>query len=365
MLKTCQELRMPVFTRIAFFLAAMCTLSAQTEVTETQMDFTASPELQAYVWEYPMERFNYHGYYAGVKTLLLAFEKQSGFKLQPGPRGKVGLKIYTGSGPGLRTPHNLVRAVVAILEERGFDRSDIFLIDTNTQRLRDSGYLPRGIDAPQEFEGIPVYALDSGKFYDSAWFYDSNLPSREKLAQTISNSQFNYESDPEERKSFLAYPLIADVDFWINLPMASDSNSLGISGALANATLWNISNNTRFFASPGNAPVATAEIAAIPEVRETWVCTIQSLERYQFIGGPRFNSLYTKQEPKLWLSANPVAIDYLMWRRIHNGRAYEGFPVSERDPQVFEYAQAVGLGNYKLEELKLLRLQPTDSDDDE
>lgn len=213
---------MPVFTRIAFFLVTLCALSAQSQVTETQLDFTSSPELQDYVWEYPMERFNYHGYYAGVKTLMLAFEKASGFKLEPGPRGKVGLKIYTGSGPGLRTPHNLVRAVVAILEERGFDRKDIFLVDYNTQRLRDSGYLPRSMDEPQEFEGIPVYALDTGKYYDKAWFYDSNLPSRDRLAQTIANSQFSYDADPEERKSFLDYPLISEVDFWINLPMACD-----------------------------------------------------------------------------------------------------------------------------------------------
>ncbi|MBC2593096.1 DUF362 domain-containing protein [Ruficoccus amylovorans] len=349
---------MPVFFRLILLFLAMVSLRPAFAA-----DYTPDADLQSYVWEYPMVRFNYYGYKAGVETLFRAYEHTSDKSLKPGEHGVVGIKIYTASGPGMRTPPNLVRAVVACLEERGFDRKKLFLIDSNAERLRESGYLPRRDTSPNEFEGIPVYALDSGDYYDKEWSYDSNLPSRERVAMAASNSRFSYEDDPEERKSYLAYPLISQVDFWINLPMASDNKALGISGALANATLWNISNNTRFLASPANAPVAVAEIAAIPELRETWVFTLQTLERYQFMGGPRFNSLYTGQEPKLWLSANPVAIDYLMWRRIYNGRARERFPVPDRDPQLFEYAQAVGLGNYKLDQLKLVRLQKAEGSD--
>lgn len=346
---------MPGLARI--FLVAITFMTA---TVATAADYTPSEEVKSYVWEYPMTSFAFRGYYAGVETLFRAYERASDRKLTPGEKGVVGIKIYTASGPGLRTPPNLVRAVAAALEERGFKRENLFLIDRNEQRLRESGYLPRRKKDPQEFEGIPVYALDTDKYYNDQWFYDSNLPSRERIAQTLANARFNYEANPEERKSFLAYPLVSQVDFWINLPMAMDNNALGISGALANATLWNISNNTRFFASPANAPVATAEIAAIPELRETWVFTLQTLERYQYMGGPRFNSLFTRQEPKLWLSANPVAIDYLMWRRIYNNRVAENFPVPERDPQLFEYTQAIGLGNYQLEDLKLIRVQKPD-----
>ncbi len=350
---------MPVFSRLILLSLVIVLLRPAFGA-----DYTPDSDLQSYVWEYPMKSFNYYGYLAGVETLVRTYEDTSGNKLQPGEHGVVGIKIYTSSGPGLRTPPNLIRAVVTALEQRGFDRKNIFLLDLNSERLRDCGFLPRRENQPKEFEGIPVYALDSGEYYNKEWFYDSNLPSRERVAMAAANSRFSYEDDPEERKSYLAYPLISQVDFWINLPMAADNKALGISGALANATLWNISNNTRFFASPANAPVATAEIAAIPELRETWIFTLQTLERYQFMGGPRFDSLYTGQEPKLWLSANPVAIDYLMWRRIYNGRARERFPVPERDPQLFEYAQAVGLGNYKLEDLKLVRLQKADGSND-
>jgi hypothetical protein len=133
------------------------------------------------------------------------------------------------------------------------------------------------------------------------WFYDSPLPQRfdpifmpsrrRRACPTTSTVD-------EDRKSFLATPLFLDADFWINLPVYTDHPMLGVNGALVNATLWNASNTARFFRSPANAPAAVAEMSAIPELRETWMFTLVSLEHYQFIGGPYFNSLYTVSEPR-------------------------------------------------------------------
>lgn len=321
-------------------------------------DYAPSAELQAYVWEYPLNGFTEADYYAGVETCFRVYEKTSAKKLSPGERRKAGIKIYTASGPGLATPKNLVKAVIESLVERGFAKSDIYVVDYDESRMRKAGYLPREGDPNRTFEGVPVVSLDSGDFFKEEWFYDSNLPSRERLAQAIANYNMQFDSDPDDRKSFLNSLLLLDVEFWINLPMVADSGALGVSGALGNATLWNVSNNQRFFASPANAPVAAAEIGGIPELRDTWLFNIITLEHYQYMGGPRYNAMYTQQEKKLWMSANPVALDYLMWKRIKRLKESQQFPVSEQDPPLFEYSKAVGLGPYDLDELKLRRLAP-------
>ena len=118
-----------------------------------------------------------------------------------------------------------------------------------------------------------------------------------------------------------------------------------INGALVNATFWNASNTARFSDSPGTAAMAVADMAAIPELRQTWVFTIVSLERWQFIGGPWFNSLYTRSEPRLWLATDPVLLDALMLDRINAARVQAGFkPVSE-DIHLLEFASKLGVGS--------------------
>lgn len=350
--KNCLELRNISFTLLAGLFLAMSALPLSAEEKSKKVDLTE------YVWEYPLAGFTVQNYQAGVESMFRVYERATGEHLRLKDSKKVGIKIYTNSGPGLATPKNLVRAVIGSLEARGIKREDMFILDLSEQFLRKSGYLPLDQATEASYDGVPVYALDTGDYYNSDWYYDSNLPSRERLAQAIANYRMSYEPDPDERKSFLAAPLILDADFWINLPMVADSRALGVSGALGNATIWNVSNNSRFFASPANAPVAAAEIAGIPELQEGWIFTIMTLERYQYMGGPRFNSMYTEQEPRLWMSANPVALDYLMWQRIQRLKKSQQFPVDETEAPLFEYARSIGMGDYKVEDLKLRRLGP-------
>ncbi|MDR2676159.1 MAG: DUF362 domain-containing protein [Opitutaceae bacterium] len=316
------------------------------------------PPALAPVWEARLPGFDEGAYAAKVELLISKFEEQTGRKLVPGAKKKVGLKIYTDSGPGMATPVPLVKAVIGAMERRGFASQDIFLVGLNQLRLRMTGYLPSLVAGQTPFKGYPVYVLESGRFYDPVWFYDSPLPSRfdpifaEKSVEGV---------DPEttreqDRKSFLATPLFLDADFWINLPVFTDHPILGINGALVNATLWNASNTARFFRSPANAPAAVAEMSAIPELRQTWLLSIASLEHYQFIGGPYFNSLYSVSEPMLWLSADPVALDALMSARINRWRERAGFrPISE-EIQTINFAETLGVGSQRLPAGRIVRV---------
>ncbi len=315
------------------------------------------------VYEAELSDFTGAVYGRAVEALLARFEADSGRRLVPGEHHRAGLKVYSDSGAGLATPLGLVRALIQALEHRGFTRDALCIVGLSGNRLREAGFLPPLSVGGSTFDGVPVFVLESGKYYDPAWFYDSPLPaarvslSREDDLGDVAGSALS----DAERRSLLPVPLMFDVDFWINLPSCSDHPILGVNGALVNATLWNASNTLRFFRSPANGPAAAAEIAAIPELRATWACTIISLEHYQFIGGPVFNSLYTLSEPRVWLSDNPVMIDALLRQRINAGRAEAGFRGLPSDLRLLAYGEQVGLGSgqYLLAEMVPVRVDAT------
>jgi len=303
------------------------------------------------VYEFQLHDFTDADYRYAVEQLIAEFEQRTAHKFKPGAKHKVGLKIYADSGPGLATPFPLVRAVIAALEARGYKPGEIFLVGLNPLRLRLTGFLPSFATGEQPFPEQPMYVLESGKFYDPTWFYDSPLPSHfnpvtnDRAVEVAANGK-NTTTTEEDRKSFLATPLFLDADFWINLPVYTDHPVLGVNGALVNATLWNASNTYRFFKSPATAPAAVAEMAAIPELREGWALTITSLQLYQFIGGPYFNSLYTVSEPKLWLSADPVVLDALMLDRLNAARKRTGFdPIDTEEARMLDFAAQLGVGS--------------------
>ncbi len=310
-------------------------------------------------------------YEAAVEALVAAFEARAGWTLAPGEHGRVGLKIYTESGPGLATPVPLVKAMVAALERRGFAKERIFLVGLNQLRLREAGYLPSLTDGRAKIEGHPVFVLESGRFYDPVWFYDSPLPSRfdpvlaERSGAMETSGRSEFESATwsagaaaqrtawvDDRKSLLATPLFLQADFWINLPVYTDHAAIGVNGALANATLWNASNTARFLRSEASAPAAVAEMSAIPELRLTWAFTLTSLERYQFIGGPQFNSLYTAEEPRLWLGTDPVMMDAHLLAKMNAHREARGFKPVSAEIRTLEFAEKLGVGTRTLVEPK-------------
>ncbi|MBL9212572.1 MAG: DUF362 domain-containing protein [Opitutaceae bacterium] len=308
------------------------------------------------VWEAKLAAFDEPTYERQVERLIAEFERASGRKLVPGAKRKVGLKIYADSGPGLATPIPLVKAVIASLKRRGFEHSEIFLVGLNALRLRMTGYLPSLVSGQTPFFGIPVYVLESGRYYDPVWFYDSPLPQRFDpiFAQEQTKGVSPTTTKDEDRKSFLATPLFLDADFWINLPVYTDHPTLGINGALVNATLWNASNTARFFRSPANAPAAVAEMSAIPELRQTWMFTLASLQHYQFIGGPFFNSLYTVSEPLMWLSNDPVMLDALIRDRMNSLRKKQGFEPVDEEIRTLEFAETLGVGSTKTKQVRMI-----------
>ena len=291
-----------------------------------------------------------------MERLVTAYEREVGQVIMPSKRAKVALKINTRGRMGLSTPLQLIRAVVEMLEARGYARNSILIVDDSEHNLREAGVMPPLSESRVGFEGCPVLALDTEQYYDADWFYDSPLPPA-MLQEPKLFSETRRATQLAEgalgRKSFLPKPLLFEVDFWINLPVGVDDPALGIDGALANATLWNVSNSRRFLVNQATASAAVAEIAAIPELQERLVLNFVSLERYQFIGGPFYNSIYTRAEPLLWMSSDPVALDRLLYDRINAMRLLEGFPEIEPIPRQLPFAASLQLGEFDRDRIQV------------
>src|SRR5690606_9727133 len=178
---------------------------------------------------------------------------------------------------------------------------------------------------------------------------------RELLNLERSSARYDSVQPAEDRKSFLAGPLITQVDFWINLPVVTDHPAMELNGALANATLWSVSNRERFFLSPANAPIAMPEIAAIPELLSGWAITMISLEAYQYIAGPSFNSYYTHSEPLLLASSDPVILDAWIAPPVSRFRQDQACPLRKFPPQSASCAEDLGVGSTDIENIQWIR----------
>jgi hypothetical protein len=310
---------------------------------------------RSWLWEYSMKGFTDQDYAGAVRDLIADFEKRTGQKLAPGAKRRVGIKVMT-SVQGLSTPVGLVRGVISALEARGYKREEMFIIDQSESRLRAAGFLPPpGMNLEYQFEGVPVLVMDRGIYYDTKWNYDSPLPAPDALIQANVRQQNAWTLKTTDRLSLLPVPLLLGVDFWINLPVGVDQPSLGLMGTLANASVLASSNTARFLQSSATGAVAVAEISAIPELLRGWVFSILSLEQYQYMGGPLYNSLYTDSEPTLMLSANPVILDYLLYLRMNRGRTNDNLPTMDQ-PAFLDYAKQLDLGDFQPGRMYLVRM---------
>ena len=330
--------------RRLFSIFAFCSLALT-------LDAVTDPKLL--LIEQKLQGFNDKQYSYAVDRVLEEFEKQTGVGLKPGKLGKCGLKISSQSGLGLATPKPLIRALSQALEKRGFNRTSIILCDANLQSLRDCGFLPALSTEPQTFEGLPVVAFEAEA---SNWAKDKKLCYENQVMPRPGSPTVAW---GDNRISVLPKTLFDEVDFWINLPVISDSKAIGVFGAMGSASLGSIANSERFNDNPANASKVTIEVCAIPELSKKNILNIVSLENFQVLGGPSFDASWCKSEKTLLASANPVILDYIGLQKINGGRAEKNVEPIRPEPAIFSAANSgeIQLGTCRPADITLIKLK--------
>ena len=312
------------------------------------------------IWKKELDNFS-HSYYESVESLIVNYELNMPNRLRPKELKKVAIKINSRRGVGLSTPINLIKAVISSLENRGFDRGSILIVDYSNSDLRSLVNIDKNENNEFFYEGCPLVALDTGKYFERDWYYESSLPKLNENKLHYNNLDLIYNSTKNEklevRKSYLPIPLLFDVDFWINLAVCIDHPILGIEACLLNASLWNVSNHKRFLVNESIASLAAAEILAIPELRNKMELHFISLEAYQFIGGPNYNSMFCKSLPELYMSTDPVALDLILLNILNDAREENGFNLISSPNKLIDYSAKIGIGVNQIRNIEIKEVE--------
>jgi hypothetical protein len=282
-----------------------------------------------------------------LSALLDRYEKEAGMSIDSKHFDSIGLKVQTANAPGLATPRALVDAVIDLLLTRGLRLENLFLLDLQTRGLRSAGFLPSLGQEGGKYRGVAVKALVGGEYFRPAWFHESPLPpSSGHVVQVRLAYPNDFEAQRREgRRSYLPTPLMLGKVGWINLPVLKDSVSLGVEGAVANASLWNVGNNRRFLDRKSTAPAAAIEILAVPELWDRQLFSVLSLEKFQYSGGRNFQAAYLSSRSILYLSPNPIGIDAAALDVLRVEREKHGLIPRTKEQLLFQYARALKLGD--------------------
>ena len=132
---------------------------------------------------------------------------------------------------------------------------------------------------------------------------------------------------------------------------------MGIEACLLNASLWNVSNHKRFLVNESIASLAAAEILAIPELRNKMELHFISLEAYQFIGGPNYNSMFCKSLPELYMSTDPVALDLILLNILNDARQENGFNLISSPNKLLDYSAKIGIGVNQIRNIEIKEVE--------
>lgn len=283
--------------------------------------------------EEPLRDFSFDSYKTAVENCFTVFESQKSSLLTQEPKGSVGIKIVAGFGEGLRTPPELLKAVIEALIKRGYNRSKIFIWDCSESKLRASGFLPKlSKRLPSYFDSCLVKTFDDPNSTDPEWFYESSLAPALHYTPRYLYPLESYENVKEARRSYLPVELFLDADFWVHLPVPMEHPHLGPWCALADSSFGMITNMERFLNFPAHMPIVCAEINSIPELYEKHLLTIVSLENAQFVGGLTFYPRFSLHQQKLWAAIHQKEIDEAWLALLNENRRKKGFVPYPRPP---------------------------------
>ena len=259
----------------------------------------------------------------GEKKLKKAWRKF----VSPGDR--IGLKINPVAGKSLTTSHEVVRAIIAQLEESGIDRSKLTIWDRREFELTDAGFTSENypgirIVGTEQMDKDGLYYGKDGKLYgehmiDRDWYYWADVEGEYDeytMPYMVNGGKYSY----------FTKIITQDLDKIINVPILKNAGAT-VTLALKNLAYGSVSNTGRLHAKLWNE--TCAQVCAFAPLRDKVVLNIVDGIKGCFNGGPGANPQFFCDYHTIITGTDPVAVDRIGYdivlaKRIAEGLQKEG-----------------------------------------
>jgi len=285
----------------------------------------------------------------GEKKLKKAWRKF----VKPGER--IGLKVNPVAGKSLSTSHEVVRAVIAQLEESGIKRSQLTIWDRREFELTDVGFTQENypgirITGTEQMDKEGLYYGKDGKLYgehmiDRDWYYWADVEGEYDeytMPYMVNGGKYSY----------FTKIVTQELDKIINIPILKNAG-MTVTLALKNLAFGSVSNTGRLHAKLWNE--TCAQVCAFAPLRDKVVLNIVDGIKGCFNGGPGANPQFFCDYHTIIAGSDPVAVDRIGFDVVIARRIAEGLQKAPT-PQGLEFmqqAEKLSLGVADREKIEL------------
>jgi len=285
----------------------------------------------------------------GEKKLKKAWRKF----VSPGDR--IGLKVNPVAGKSLSTSHEVVRSVIAQMEESGIKRSQLTIWDRREFELTDAGFTPENypgirIVGTEQMDKEGLYYGKDGKLYgehmiDRDWYYWADVEGEYDeytMPYMVNGGKYSYFTKIVTR----------ELDKIINIPILKNAG-MTVTLALKNLAFGSVSNTGRLHAKLWNE--TCAQVCAFAPLRDKVVLNIADGIKGCFNGGPGANPQFFCDYHTIITGSDPVAVDRIGYDIVLAKRIAEGLQKAGT-PQALEFmlqAERLSLGVADREKIEL------------
>ncbi len=272
-----------------------------------------------------------------------------------GPGERIGLKVNPVAGKSLSTSHEVVRAVIAQLEESGIKRSQLTIWDRREFELTDVGFTQEnypgiGIVGTEQMDKDGLYYGKDGKLYgehmiDRDWYYWADVEGEYDeytMPYMVNGGKYSYFSKI----------ITQELDKIINIPILKNAG-MTVTLALKNLAFGAVSNTGRLHAKLWNE--TCAQVCAFAPLRDKVVLNIVDGIKGCFNGGPGANPQFFCDYHSIITGSDPVAVDRIGFDIVIAKRIAEGLQKAAT-PQGLEFmlqAEKLSLGIADREKIEL------------